>query len=541
MARDDRSFLPSRRDQWSRRRVVSVAAGLAGAVVGQGLFLGCRRATAPGSTASAPGASAPAEAGPPRRGGVLRIAFPGSADRLDPALMSLNEEYNATLAIYNNLVRVDPQLQPRPELASSWQPSDDLKTWVFELRSGVTFHHGKPFTADDVVFTFQRLLDPKTASPARTLLSFVDGVEKTSDHTVVFHLQQPNADLPTILGFVQGRIVPSDRSPEQIAQSPSGTGPFKLKERAIGDHLTLVRNEGYWEAGFPYLDEVRHLTMPESATRVAALSGGTIDVIWQLAPEEMSTLQADPNVLVAQIESGGYQPIVMRSDRPPFQDNRVRLAMKLLADRPQLRQAVLLGQGSLGNDQPIPPINPFYPDLGQRQRDVARARQLLQDAGFPNGLDLTLYTTPGRPGLVEQAVAFKEMAAAAGIRIAIEKVPNNVYWSDYWMKKDLCISNWNFRPTADETLSVAYHSQAKWNEGHWANPKLDDLIGNARRERDPARRKQLYGEAARLLMDEGPVVIAFFRPVVSAMRRSVHGLRLHPSTWLDVRATWLAE
>ncbi|MBI2941494.1 MAG: ABC transporter substrate-binding protein [Chloroflexi bacterium] len=523
---------------WTRRRFFGLAAGSAALLTVPPLLAGCSGLPF-ARPATAPATPPPATTAQPRRGGTLRIAFSGSAQRLDPATMTLNEEYNVTLAIYNNLVRVDPQLRPQPELATSWQSSDDLKTWTFSLRQGVRFHHGKVFNADDVVFTFRRLLDPRTASAARSILSFMEGVEKTDDHTVLFHLKQANADLPMILGFAQGRILPSDRGDEQIAREPSGTGPFRFKELVPGDRVTMVRNPDYWEPGLPYLDEVRHVTMPEQASQTAALTGGTIEMIWQLNLEAKPTLDADPGVVVAQVESGGYQPIVMRSDRPPFDDNRLRLAMKYVVDRPQMRQAVLLGLGSLGTDHPIPPVNPFYSDQGIRQRDVEKARQLLKEAGYPDGINLTLYTTAGRPGLVEQAVAFKEMAAPAGIRIDVQKVPNSVYWADYWMKKDFIVSNWNFRPTVDETLSTAYHSEAKWNEAHWKSPKLDDLIVGARGVRDADRRKQLYAEAAKILMDEGPVVVAFFRPMISAMRKSVHGFQVHPATWMDVRSTWM--
>lgn len=545
MARLDLPISSSGAGRWTRRGLVRRAAGLAVALSVPAALAGC--ASSPTTPAVAPPASSstpspnqtPSAASQPRRGGTLRIAFPGSPKRLDPAIMTVNEEYNATLAVYNNLVRVDPKLRPQPELATSWKSSDDLKTWTFELRQGVKFHHGKDFTADDVTFTYKRLLDPETASSARTILSFVDGLEKTGDHTVVFHLKQANADLPTILGFPQGRILPADRSSDQIAKEPSGTGPFKYKEWVQGDRIGFVRNEAYWEPGLPYVDEVRHVTMPEQASRDAALSAGTVDMIWQLNPEEKPTLEADPGVTVVEVESGGYQPIVMRSDMPPFDNLKLRQAMKYVVDRSQMRQAVLLGLGSLGTDHPIPPVNPFYTDIGIRERDIAQSKQLLKDAGYPDGIDLTLYTTDGRPGLVEQAVAYKEMAAPAGIRVNVQKVPNNVFWADYWLKKEFITTNWNLRPTADETLTVVHHSTAAWNESHWQSPKLDDLIEKARAERDTAKRKELYASAERLLMDEGPVVVAFFRPMLSAMRKGVKGFEVHPTTWMDVRATWL--
>jgi peptide/nickel transport system substrate-binding protein len=546
VARIDLPMSGSGAGRWTRRGLIRGTTGLAVALSVPAALAGCASSqtqaptAAPVASPDRPSATqAPSAVGQARRGGTLRIAFPGSPKRLDPAIMTVNEEYNATLAMYNNLVRVDPKLQTRPELATSWQPSDDLKTWTFKLRQGVKFHHGKAFTADDVVFTYKRLLDPDTASSARSILGFVDGAEKTADDTVVFHLNQANADLPTILGFAQGRILPADRSADQIAKEPSGTGPFKYKEWVQGERISFIRNEDYWEQGLPYVDEVRLVAMPEQASRDAALTAGTVDMIWQLNPEEKPTLEAVPGVSVLEIESGGYQPIVMRADKPPFDNLKLRQAMKYVADRPQMRQAVLLGLGSLGTDHPIPPVNPFYTDIGIRGRDLVKAKQLLNDAGYPDGIDLTLYTTDGRPGLVEQAVAYKEMAAPAGIRVNVQKVPNNVFWADYWLKKDFITSNWNFRPTADESLTVVHHSKAAWNESHWTSPKLDELIEKARAERDTTKRKAIYADAERLLQDEGPVVIAFFRPMLSALRESVRGFEIHPATWMDVRATWL--
>lgn len=516
---------------FNRRRFLQ-ASLLAGAGV---LLAGC----AGNSTPTVVPTTVAGNGGSPKRGGTLRIAFPGSPNTLDPAIMTLSEEYNATLAMYNNLVRVEHKLQIQPELATAWKASDDLKSWTFTLRDNVTFHHGKKFDAGDVVFTFKRMLDPKTASPARSVLGFLDGVEKVDERTVRFVLKEGNADLPLIAGFVQGRILPSDRSDEQIAKDPSGTGPFKFKEWNPGNYFVAERNPSYWEPGLPYLDEVRMVTMPEQAGQVAGLSGGAVDMIWQLGVEAVSGVQADPNLILLQTESGGYQPIVMRCDKPPFTDARVRMAMKLAADRPGMQQAVLQGLGSLGSDHPIAPISPFHADLEQRVQNIQRAKELLSEAGHPNGLDLELFTTPGRPGLVEQAVAYQEMAKAAGIRLKIQQIPNNVYWSDYWLKKDLYISNWNFRPSVDETLATTYESQAKWNESYYKNEQMDKLIVQARSEPDTEKRKALYAQAQKLLSDDGGVIVSFFRPVVSAIRNNVQGFNVHPATWADVRSVWL--
>lgn len=534
----------------SRRGLLRRAAGAAALLSLPALTAACgasnrgQASSGSGAAATAPAAaganSTAAASGAPRRGGRLRVAYQGSAKQLDPARYLTIEDGNAHEAMYNRLVRLDAKLKIQPDLAESWTASDDLKQWTFILRDGVTFHHGKAFNADDVVYTFKRILDPAVASAGRSVLGFLQGVEKRDEHTVVFHLTDAYAEFPQVLAGPYELIVPADRSDEQIQQAPSGTGAFKFQENAVGDHLTMVRNDKYWEPGLPYLDEVRQVTLPEQATRVAALSGGQIDLIWQVEPESSSTLQATPNVQLLTARSGGYVPLVMRADRPPFTDQRVRLAMKYVVDREQMRQAAILGQGDLANDQPIPPIQPLYSDIGLRQPDIAKAKQLLAEAGHADGFDLTLYTTSGRPGMVEQAVAFQQMAAPAGIRLKLQKVPVDSYWADYWMKKDLFMSNWYLRSTIDETLSTAYLSDAKWNEAAWKSPKLDALVLAARGERDEAKRKQQYAEAARLIADEGGSVITYFAPVMSAATSALRGLEEPPLGRLDPRAIWLA-
>lgn len=495
-------------------------------------------ACAPSAPTQAPAVAPTSEV---RRGGTLRIAFPGTPGQLDPALYTTQEDYTIGFAVYNGLIWVDNILTPQPDLAESWTASDDLRTWTFNLKQGIKFQHGTPFTADDVVYTFERILDPDLGSPLRSVIGFVTRLEKVDDYTLNFHLNIPSADLDTILGAAQARIVPHDRTSQQLAEEASGTGPFKLVEYVPGDHSTLERNEGYWQEGLPYLDKVRHVYIPEEATQIAALTGGSIDVMWQLGFENIPTIEENPDLRVGEARSGLYQPIVMRVSEEPFTDNRVRLALKYCVDRPGVRQVVSQGRGDLGNDHPIPPINPFWADIPNRQQSMENAKELLADAGYADGLDLTLHTSPVRPGLVEQAVAFQEMAKPAGVNVKIERVPPDVYWSEYWMKVPLCMSNWNVRATADETLSTTYHSEATWNESDFKNPELDRLIETAREEKDQEKRKELYAQAQQLLSDEGGVIISYFKPVVMAMSKEVQGFNPHPASWLNFRDTWLSE
>src|SRR5262249_50468483 len=197
-------------------------------------------------------------------------------------------EYMVTQNIYDNLTRVDEKLQAQPQLATRWVPDEHAQTWTFTLREGVKFHHGRELAARDVAFTFERILDPTTGSPVRKTLP-IDKVEAVNAHTVRFRLNTPFADFPVLLGGPYGRVLPSDRA-EQIKNDPSGTGPFRLVEFRPGERTRMTRFKDYWDRSRPYLDEVWQVNVPQHAAQVASLSGGDIDIMWEVPVAYLSTL-----------------------------------------------------------------------------------------------------------------------------------------------------------------------------------------------------------------------------------------------------------
>lgn len=520
----------------SRRDFLRFAGAATGGLIAAGA---CGPAVAPSPTVAQATAVPAAPTSSPRRGGLLRIAFPTTASQFDPALAFSDADFNVAYSTHDGLTKVGIDLKAYPVLAESWSISDDLLSWDFNLKQGITFLHGTPFTAEDVVFTFKRILDPGLGSPIRSVLSFVEDVQSVDDHSVRFVLKTPNADLPLQLGAPQANIVPHDRTDSQLAQEPSGTGPFILDDFEPETRVVMVRREDHWEEGVGLLDEVRHLYMTEQATQIAALTGGQVDLMVHVAFENIAEVDAHPQAAVVQARSGLYQPLVMRVTMEPFTDVRVRQAMKLVVDREGVRQVVLQGVGDLGNDQPIPPIDRFWADLPIPDQNIEKARELLAEAGYPDGLDVTLHTGDIRPGWIAQAVAFQEMAKDAGIRVELKRVPADVYWSEVWTKVPLCMSNWNLRASTDEQLSIAYHSSANWNETDFQSDELDSLIEQGRAATDHAERAQIYAEAQRLLKEEGGVVVAFFKPIVSAIRSNVQGYEAHPSGWVKVDRTWI--
>lgn len=521
--------------RWGVAGGAALAAGSLAAACGPGGGLAGQGA-AGSSTGTAVGS------GQPQRGGILRAAWQGEPTGpnggLDPQTCTSNC-YPLDQHVFDTLVRVDYDLKPQPLLAQSWTAGDDGKTWTFKLRSGVKFHHGTLFSAADVVYTFKRLLDPKTGSVVAAVLSFIDGVEAPDPETAIFHLKSPNADLPLLVGTPQTSILPYDWSDEQLFTKPSGTGPFIFQEFVRGERIILRRNPEYWQPGLPYLDEVHHLLMPDPNARIAALTGGQVDFVGEVAPEMVAPLK-QAGLQVQIVPSGNVNLIAMQMDKEPFTDNRVRDAFKLVADRQAIEQAALLGTGSLGNDHPFPKNHPFYdPSQVVKKQDIARARQLLAEAGYPNGLAMTLHVNADRPEYRSFALAYQQQAKPAGINLDLQLHPDAQYWSDIYLKVPLFMSSWNYRPSPDELVSIMFLSNAKWNEANVRSPELDAMILQARGETDGEKRKQLYYGIQRWVSANVGVVMPIFRSTISAMRPSVQGYRVHPIPWYLFHATWL--
>lgn len=470
-----------------------------------------------------------AESHPP-----LRIALSSPPNGLDPAQFVTIEEYQFGFMIYEGLIWVDHELTPQPMLAEQWETAQDGLSWLFQLRRDVTFHHGTPFTAQDVVYTFERLLDPAIGSSLRPLLSFVETVEAIDDHTVRFTLNAVNMDLLLLLGAAQARIIASDYSSPLLASAPSGTGPFQIENVVAGQYVSFVRNSDYWNIKRLHLQEVHHVYITSLDDQVTALIAGEIDLIPDFASTYLEQLNEHPEIEVLETLSGAYQTIVMQATKAPFDDIRVRQALKYCIDRPTVRSQVLQGRGSIGNDHPIAAINPFWADLPVRSTDIEQARQLLAAAGYVDGLHLDLITSTARPGMLELANAFREMAARAGIVINVIEVPADIYWTDYWGKVPFHTGTWSFRPSIDETLMLAYHSTSIWNTGKWLEPQLDLWIDEARAELDQEKRKRLYQQIQQLIMEDGATIIPYFRAVLTAARKHVQGFVPHPAGWLSL-------
>lgn len=525
---------PARFSSMSRRQFLQIAGATAASV----LLTAC----APVAPSAQAPAAAPATS-KPQRGGTLRVAFLDSVTNLDPALATSSIDVQLAWQLYENLVRRGENEEGaplHPELAESWEMSDDAMTHTFHLRKGVTFQHGTPFTAKDVEYTINRLLDPKLGSGAGATLGAVQKVEVVDDFTVKFHLKIPNVTLPFVLGGPGAQIVPHDRTTEQLAKEAAGTGAFKVTESVPGERVVLKRNENYWDKELPHLDEVQLLTIPEPASQISALTSGTLDLIFQIGVESLAALQNVPDVVVLESKQGIYPVFVMHVADKPFDDVRVRQAFKHAVDRPALLKAMLQDRGVVGNDQPIGPNTPFWADVKPLEYNVEKAKKLLADAGYPDGVKVTLTMSEiGGPRINDTAVALQEMVKAAGITITLDKVPYNNYYADKYMKVPFFVSWWPVMSEPNGILPLAYSSKGFYNESGWSDPQLDELIGKGRGERDLAQRQKEYAEVQKMISEQSGVLIPYFASILQAARTNVKG---HvPGAQLRAQFVWLAQ
>jgi peptide/nickel transport system substrate-binding protein len=428
------------------------------------------------------------------------------------------------------LLDLDNSWEPVPRLAESWEGNADSTEWTFHLRKGVKFHDGSDFDSGDVVYTYRRLLDPQLGSAARAVLSpFLepDGIQAVDAHTVRFKLTKPVSVFPVLQREKVTQIVAEGMTSEQLRLTANGTGPFMLEQFTPGGPVrTLRRNPNYWQAGLPKSECIRITVTLEAVPRMAAILSGEADLLLNVDAASLTALKDNPAVQLVSTPGATGINLAMWVDTPPFDDVRVREALKLVIDRQAMLDTVLLGFGELGNDVPVPPSSPLAYSKEIPKHDIARAKQLLAEAGHPDGLTVDLYTGEFYPGSLLFAQTYAQMAAEAGIKVNLIVTPAESFWDDIWLKKPFIGSAWGARNPA-LALAVPYRKGAAWNETHWARDDYDGLLDKANATSDPAARAKILGDAQRILATEGGVAMPIFASVVSALRAGCTGYQPH--------------
>lgn len=457
--------------------------------------------------------------------GVLRVAMQPMV-QTDPAFISSDSEILFANHVYDYLVDIDPQNNVQPRLATSWSVGDDGRSYVFTLAEGVTFHDGSALTAEDVVWTFNRLRDPELGIPTADLYENVLNLEATGDLEVTFELDQSNPFFLYDLSDNHALVLKAGT--DDAATNFNGTGPFKVVNYSPEDRVVLEANEQYFIQGQPKLAGLEIIFFSDESASVDALRTGQVDLVMRMSTSLFVSLEDEPGILTSDIATNGFDLVRLRSDRPPGDDQRVIQAMKLATDREEILELVQQGFGAVGRDNPIGPLYEAYYDNSVviPQRDVDAARALLADAGYGEGLNLELHTpdTGGRPDL---AVVLKSQWEQAGISVEILVEPESVYYGeDGWLEVDLGITGWGSRPIPQFYLDVMLECDAVWNESHFCDEEFDELSQIAGSTLDEAERVAAYREIQRILIERGPVIIPYYFAQFAAISDQFEGFEL---------------
>ncbi|MBW8055787.1 MAG: ABC transporter substrate-binding protein [Nitrospira sp.] len=456
----------------------------------------------------------------PKRGGVYRVGV-GSAntgDSLDSATNSDQFMINMLQgAVRNCVTEVDPNGKAIPELAESLEPSDDAATWVVKVRQGVEFHSGKTLDADDIIASIEHHRGEGSESAAKSVAESMGTLKKDGPNTVIFELESGNADFPYLLSDYHITICPADKSGGIDWQSGDGTGPYSVKEFEPGVRSHLIRHPNYFKEGEGNFDEVKMLAINDVAARMNAMSTGQVDAIARCDLKTAHLLDKKPGIDVLEVAGTKHYTYPMDVRAAPFDDNNVRMALKLGMNREVFVKTVLRGYGALGNDHPISTSQNYHAsDLPQRKYDPEKAKWHLKQAGL-SSLDVELHASDAAfAGAVDAAQLYAESLKPAGVNLKVTRASADGYWSNTWMKVPWSASYWSGRPTADWMFTIGYKAGGNWTENFWNHPRFEELLVAGRAELDEAKRGAIYIEMQTIVRDEGGSVIPCFANNVDA-------------------------
>lgn len=458
--------------------------------------------------------------GTPKRGGTLRVGSSGgaSSDTLDPqAWATLPDQLRAN-QLYDPLVWQRNDSAPELVMAEEIEPNADGTEWTITIPKGIKTHQGKPFTAEDVLFSLQRMVDNKF--PGASVIGPVDikGSKAINPTTVKLAFSQPFGYLVEALSFPFCFMVPRGFDPKK----PDGTGPFKLKSFTPGQESTCVRNENYWQDGLPYLDEVVVLDIQDESSQVNGLQSGQVDVINQLSAGSVSALQG-AGYTVKINDSGNWVPFTMRTDTGPFSDVRVRQAFRLIPDRQQMLEQVFGGYGSVANDL-FSPFDPDFPsDIPQRERDIDQAKSLLKSAGQAN-LRVKLATKPATAGEVALAEIFATQAKDAGVTVEVDQQTVTSFYSNSYLKVPFGTDYGLGLPYLANAGQLLIGDRAFFNACHFDDPEYNKTYDRAIATLDSGERKDLIRQLAEIDHDRGGYIVPVFNPTIEAYSDKVGGI-----------------
>jgi peptide/nickel transport system substrate-binding protein len=464
-------------------------------------------------------------------GGNVRVALVQPTTAPNPLLVQDEGGAGVLGSTGEFLSFSNDKLELEPRIAESWEPNEDGSEWTFKIRQGVKFHSGATLVAEDVVQTFEKLINPKGGSVnAQSALGGVlspGNTEAPDDATVVFHLDAPNGNFPTLVSSANYNaiIIPADLDPADWGKTFEGTGPFKLQKFTAKQGGTFVRNDAYWgDKANPDGFELKFYD--EEAPMVLALQGDEVDFVEHFSVSGGKALLSDPNVQVIAIRTATHRQVHMRTDKDPFTDKRVRQAIALSIDRAALVDGLWEGKADLGNDSPFAPVYPATDtSVAQREQDLEQAKQLLADAGASN-ITVELDTWNGFE-IPDLAQLIKQNAAEIGVTLNLKITDAATYYGDgvfgksRWLDSVMGITDYGHRPVPNVYLTASLGGDPKvgvWNSAHFKNDQYDSLVKQYVAALDLDSQKGVAKQIQELLLDETPIIFPYFYNFLSAAK-----------------------
>jgi peptide/nickel transport system substrate-binding protein len=477
------------------------------------------------------------------RGGKVTLGVEQDIAGFDPLIVGVYDTGQEAVAslVFDTLTRLDDQGKPVPRLALSWDHSADFKTWTFKLRPNVKFQDGSPFDAAAVAFNYQRMLDPNNHCRCLFYISNIGKVEATDPLTAVFHLRAPAPNFAALLAV--STVTNPIHSPKAIEslkegynRHPVGTGPFRLKSWQSGDRIVLERNPDYWDKGRPYLDEVVVRPMPDNTARFASIEAGETDIIWTDRAEDILKAKTNPALAVHEYAGSGAQVYAFNTKVAPFDDVRVRQALRMALDLKTYAQAEWDGLWQPAKDPYGPGSFVQCKDPGTLPYDPDKAKALLQQYGKPVDFKMVATATPrGR----EIGQIFQEMWHKVGATMTIDQIDQTALVTKAF-RRDFQLTPWRIIDLADPDpqMYANFHTGSPVNLAGYSNPEVDKLLDEARNSADEEKRVGDYCKIAQILNHDVPWFWTVDNHYFSIAKPQLKGIPKQFSDIIDLSAAY---